>query len=250
MSQDANPLVSCIVPVYNGEAYLREAIDSLIAQAYPHVEIVVVDDGSTDGTAGVISGYGGRVRVLSQDNRGVSVARNRGVEMSSGQLLSFLDADDRLDHLKIVTQVAAFGADPRLEFCACHSSYFWTSEMSVEALERDFRHAELYWRKPVMNHISTWLFRRELWERVGGFAAGLRYAEDVDWLSRARDLPARLLMLPDVLTHLRIHPNNVTRTRSTDQTTALADTFMAHLRRTRNHALKGASHEEQRRAST
>src|ERR1044072_1539908 len=102
MSQHSDsPTVSCVIAVYNGQAYLRESIDSLLAQEYAHVEIVVVDDGSTDGTAGIIEQYGDRIRAIHQPNAGVSAARNRGVAASSGQLLCFLDADDLLDPRKI-----------------------------------------------------------------------------------------------------------------------------------------------------
>ena len=96
--QTTLPSVSCVIAVFNGAAFLHEAIDSLLAQTYPReVEIVIVDDGSTDDTASVINRYGDRVRTLSQKNHGVSIARNRGVEMSNGQLLCFLDADDRME---------------------------------------------------------------------------------------------------------------------------------------------------------
>ncbi len=233
MSQYDLPLVSCIIAVYNGQAYLREAIESLLAQEYPLLEIVVVDDGSTDGTAGVISAYRGRVHAISQTNCGVSVARNRGVEMSSGRLLCFLDADDLLDPRKIAAQVAAFGTDERLDFCDCHTSYFWSPEISAEALERDPRHAQPFWHTPLPRHISTWLFRCELWDRVGTFAARLRYAEDVDWFSRARDLPMRSLTLPDVLTHRRLHTGNVTAQCRDRQVDDLASTLRAHMVRAR-----------------
>ena len=108
MSQPSDlPRVSCIIAVHNGEAYLHEAIDSLLAQEYAQVEIIVVNDGSTDGTADVIGRYGDRVRRFRQENAGVSAARNRGVAMSTGQLLCFLDADDRLDPRKLTMQTAA-----------------------------------------------------------------------------------------------------------------------------------------------
>lgn len=230
------PLVSCVIAVFNGEAYLHEAIDSLLAQDYPHVEIIVVDDGSTDRTADVIERYGDRLRVLSQPNRGVSIARNRGVEMASGRLLCFLDADDLLDPSKIGTQVSAFMHDSQLEFCDCHTLYFWSPEISAEALERDPRYSDPFWRKPLPAHISTWLFRRELWERVGGFSAARRYSEDTDWFSRARDLGMRRLTLPEVRTHRRLHSGNVTTQRRAEQVADLADTLRAHLvrRRTRS----------------
>ena len=136
--QSELPLVSCIIAVFNGEAYLREAIDSLLEQTYAELEIVVVNDGSTDGTANVIDGYGDRVRVLNQANCGVSIARNRGVAMSTGQLLCFLDADDRVDRRKIAMQVATFEADAQLEFCDCHASYFWSAEISAEGASAIF----------------------------------------------------------------------------------------------------------------
>jgi glycosyltransferase involved in cell wall biosynthesis len=235
MSQQPEfPLVSCIIAVFNGEAYLHEAIDSLLAQTYPEIEIVVVNDGSTDGTADVIGRYGDRVRVLDQANCGVSIARNRGVAMSTGQLLCFLDGDDRVDPRKVAMQVAAFRADARLEFCDCHTSYFWSPEISAEARERDFRHARPFWRETLPCHISAWLFRRELWNRVGGFSASLCYSEDVDWFSRARDLPMRRLTLADVLTHRRLHAGNVTAQRRAEQVASLAYVLKAHQVRIRS----------------
>lgn len=230
--------VSCIIAVYNGEAYLHEAIDSLLAQTYPSLEIVVVNDGSTDGTAEVMARYGSRIRSLHQENLGVSVARNSGVAMSTGTLLSFLDADDRLDPSKIAMQVAAFTADPQLDYCDCHAAFFWSPEISEEARQRDFRYPEPFWKTTVARHISSWLFRRELWDRLGGFSPALRYAEDIDWLSRARDLPMRQETLPHVLTHRRLHRNNVTARRRGEQAASLADTFKAHLVRIRSRTAK------------
>lgn len=239
MSETSNlPTVSCIIAVYNGEAYLHEAIDSLIKQEYPRVEIVVVNDGSTDKTADVIARYGDRVLSHYQANSGVSAARNRGVAMSSGQLLSFLDADDLLDPRKIASQVDALQADPALDFCNCHTSYFWTPEMSEEARARDARHKEPFWHKSLPGHISTWLFRREVWNRAGEMVPGMHFSEDVDWLSRARDLPIVQKTLPDVLTRRRLHPNNVTAKGATEQVTGLADMLKGHLMRMRNRSAR------------
>jgi glycosyltransferase involved in cell wall biosynthesis len=227
------PLVSCVIAVFNGQAYLHEAIDSLLAQDYPHVEIIVVDDGSTDRTADVIQRYGDRLRALSQPNCGVSVARNRGVEMASGRLLCFLDADDLLDPCKITAQVSAIMLNPELDFCDCHTSYFWSPEISAEVLERDPRYLDAFWRKPLPGHISTWMFRRELWERTGRFSDALRYSEDTDWFSRARDTGMRRLTLPEVWTHRRLHSGNVTAQRPVEQVADLTDVLKAHLVRRR-----------------
>jgi glycosyltransferase involved in cell wall biosynthesis len=225
--------VSCVIAVYNGAAYLREAVDSVLSQTYPDLELIVVDDGSTDGTSGVIAGYGDRVRAFRQENRGVSVARNLGVAATTGELLSFLDADDRLDPRKVAMQVAAFRSDPQLDFCDCHTAYFWSEELTQDAKERDFRHSSAFWRDALPGHISGWLFRRELWGRVGEFPSAMRYSEDTDWLSRARDLPMRRLTLADVLTHRRLHPGNVTARHGAEQRTALAQMIHAHRKRAR-----------------
>src|ERR687893_681850 len=88
------PLVSCIVPVFNGERYLQAALDSIFAQTYRSLEVLVVDDGSTDNTAAIVGSYGDRVRYLQQDNHGPSAARNRGIEAATCEFIAFLDADD------------------------------------------------------------------------------------------------------------------------------------------------------------
>ncbi len=231
--QPGSPLVSCIIAVFNGEAYLHDAIDSVLSQTYPLIEVIVVDDGSTDGTAEVIRRYGVLVRTLHQGNCGVSIARNRGVAMATGRFLSFLDADDRLDPRKITMQVDAFRADAQLDFIDCHTAYFWSEDLSEEARQRDFRHEQSFWRQTLPAHISGWLFRRELWDRVGEFSASLRYSEDMDWFSRARDLPMRRLTLADVLTHRRLHARNVTARRRDEQVASLAYMLKEHRMRAR-----------------
>ena len=108
--------------------------------------------------------------------------------MSTGQLLSFLDADDRLEFRQDRLAGGLIQVQSR-SLCDCHTSYFWSPELSAEALRRDFRHASTFWREALPAHISGWLFRRELWHRVGEFSSGLRYSEDMDWFSQARIFP-------------------------------------------------------------
>lgn len=98
-------LVSVIVPCYNGAAFLQAAIDSAVGQSYKSLEVIVVDDGSTDRSREIAESYGGRVRVVVQANRGLPAARNAGIEIASGELLAFLDADDRWLPEKIAKQV-------------------------------------------------------------------------------------------------------------------------------------------------
>jgi hypothetical protein len=156
--------------------------------------------------------------------------------MSSGQLLSFLDADDRLDPRKIATQVDAFAADAALDLCDCHTAYFWSPELSAAVLASDFRYADPFWHQVLPHHISTWLFRRGLWDRIGDFSVAMRYSEDTDWLSRGRDLSMRRVTLPDVLTHRRLHCDNVTARHRSEQVAVMADMLMAHVQRRRASA--------------
>ncbi len=240
-AQPSQPRVACVIAVYNGEHYLHEAIDSLLEQTYPRVEVVVVDDGSTDGTPGVIAGYGERVRVIRQSNAGVSAARNAGVAALFGgdaapgerDLLCFLDADDRMLPEKIARQVDAFTDDSALDLCDCHTRYFWSPELGPAQLAKDPRYNDPFWKKVLPGHISTWLFTRALWERVGGFEPGKRFAEDVDWFLRAQDMGMRRRTLPEALTERRLHAGNVIRGDREAQGDGLAESLMAHLRRAR-----------------
>jgi glycosyltransferase involved in cell wall biosynthesis len=104
MTTATKPLVSIVVPVYNGERYLREALDSAFAQGYEQCEVVVVDDGSEDGTAQIIRSYD-QVQHVRQTNAGQARAKNVGVEAAGGEYITFLDADDVLPPGRVSTQV-------------------------------------------------------------------------------------------------------------------------------------------------
>ena len=132
-----SPLISCIVPVYNGERYLGEAIDSILAQTYGPLEIIVVDDGSTDGTAEVVATYGDQVRYLWQPNAGQAAARNHGLSVTQGEFISFLDADDLWHPEKLDRQIARFRTRAELEFCVTHVQNFWIPDLAEE--EKRFR---------------------------------------------------------------------------------------------------------------
>src|SRR2546423_7926382 len=106
--------VSVIIPNYNYARYVGGAIDSVLAQTHSDIEIIVVDDGSTDASKDVLLNYGDSIKTISQQNRGVSAARNNGVAASSGEYVAFLDADDEWLPQKIEKQVAMFRKDPSL----------------------------------------------------------------------------------------------------------------------------------------
>jgi glycosyltransferase involved in cell wall biosynthesis len=202
------PLISCIVPVYNGELYLREAIDSILAQTYRPLEVIVIDDGSTDGTADVAASYGDRLRYESQPNSGPAAARNRGIGLARGAFIAFQDADDVWHRDKLQRQMKRFEARPELELGITHLQNFWIPELEQEA-ER-FREHRL--ARPLPGYVPTAvLARKSLFARIGLFDPALRLSEDTDWFLRAIEQRVVIDILPDVLAYRRWHRTNLSR---------------------------------------
>jgi GT2 family glycosyltransferase len=122
------PLVSCVVPCFNGERYLDECIRSILAQTHRPLEIVVIDDGSTDGSADVVRQYP-EVRYYHQDNAGPAAACASGVRLATGEFIAFLEQDDLWLPWKTSHQLACFAADPALLYCVGHIQNFWVAEL-------------------------------------------------------------------------------------------------------------------------
>src|SRR5436305_3914257 len=124
------PLISVMVGVYNAERYLAEAIDSVFDQSYRPLELIVVDDGSDDGSGDVAQRYGAALKYARQENAGNGSARNHAVQLASGQLFAFLDADDRFVPGKLDLQLAALEADPKLDMVFGHVREFVSPELT------------------------------------------------------------------------------------------------------------------------
>jgi glycosyltransferase involved in cell wall biosynthesis len=186
----AEPLVSVIIPAYNAEASLARAVNSALSQTVPPREIIVVDDGSTDGTAGVAHAFGSAIRYFRQQNAGASVSRNRGVRESSGELLAFLDADDCWHPRKLELQLALLRRHPELAYCTCRAVKGGKANSPFPPLPADpavriisdFREV---FRRPYFG-TPTVMMPRAVFERCGGFDENLATGEDVDlWLRAA-----------------------------------------------------------------
>lgn len=190
--------VSVIVPVFNAERYIAEAIDSILAQSTPAMEIVTIDDGSSDNSATILKRYGSKLRYHYQANSGSSVARNNGVAMTRGQMLAFLDADDLWVARKLAIQLAAFRENPSLDLVWGHVVEFTGSPpLAGESVT------------PVPgHHPGTMLIRRAVFDRVGGFSETYQQAEVLEWMTRLMQQDVNCLMLPDVLMYRRIHDAN------------------------------------------
>jgi len=199
-----NPLISVMIGAYNAAPYLGEAIESVFAQDYEPIELIVVDDGSTDGTADVARGFA-QVHVIQQENGGNGAARNRAVENASGELYAFLDADDRFTPGKLTLQKAALDADPGLDIVFGHVREFLSPELDEETRAglRPPAPEPMPWTAP-----NLMLVRRASFERVGPFTTAVRVGVTVDWFARAAEAGLRYSILPDVVLERRLHTQN------------------------------------------
>jgi glycosyltransferase involved in cell wall biosynthesis len=203
-----SPLVSCIVPTYNGEAYLDEALESIRAQTYQPLEVIVADDGSTDRTLELAARYGPGLRVIAQANAGPAAARNLGLRAASGPFVAFLDQDDLWHPEKLTWQMARFEARPELDVSVAYVQRFWAAELPEQ--ERKFRDHRVAAALP--GYITgTLLARRRVFDVVGPFDADVRFADSMEWFLRARERGVISELLPDVLLRHRMHGRNLSQ---------------------------------------
>lgn len=218
--------VSCIIPVFNMASFIGRAITSVLEQTSAAAEIIVIDDGSSDATQRVVMSFGNAVLYHRQSHAGVSAARNHGVRRATGDFLCFLDADDRFEPIKLAEQLQAFADEPDLQFCDAYAQWFWSEELSEDEREADHRHADPFWRSTAPGHISTWLVRRDVFDRVGLFDESLRFSEDSDWLLRVRDAGIPRKSLARCVSFRRLHRGNATARDRLGQVDGLARVFL------------------------
>ncbi|MEO6697217.1 MAG: glycosyltransferase [Gammaproteobacteria bacterium] len=208
-------IISVIIPCFNGERYLTEAVNSALGQTYRPVEVVVVNDGSTDGSAAVMASYGERIRVVRQANAGLPAARNSGIRASRGQLFAFLDADDYwrenfLEQMaRALTQTGAAVA-----YCG------WRNVGLPDGRGKPFIPPD-YEHEPdrlarlvggVRWPVHAALVRRDVAESVGGFDPKWTSCEDFAfWIRAATGYP--LVRVPEVLAFYRHHGEQMTKNR-------------------------------------
>ena len=223
------PLVSAVIPTFNGERFVGQAIESALAQTYANLEIIVVDDGSTDATQEVVARYGGRVACLRQPNAGVSAARNRGIREARGDLIAFLDQDDAWYPEKIEKQVAIFES---IKDCSVVFSDYSLMDSEGKQMRARSGIAERIARMPGVEERSdtvvfaesffdclldynvvlpsTVLAKKECILLARGFDETLRGNEDTDLWYRLAAQGLRFACVVSALSSYRIHPGQVT----------------------------------------
>lgn len=202
MTVSPDPLVSIIIPTYNCRRWLGEAIDNAQAQTYPHCEIIVVDDGSTDGTRGWVQArYGNRLRYHWQPNGGVARARNTGLDLAQGDYIQWLDADDRIAPEKVATHVAYLEQHPECAVVYCHTLQF---DAAQPEKTWDFAGKSRYTSGDILPDMldkgfiltNATLVRREWALRAAPFDESLPSNEDWDYWLRMAHAGARFHYLP------------------------------------------------------
>jgi glycosyltransferase involved in cell wall biosynthesis len=208
MMNEHFPAVSVILPVYNGERFLRAAIESVLNQEQVRVELIVVDGDSTDGTGAISASFEDRLRYFRTVRDNVSIAKNFGIPKARHPLIAFMSSDDFWLPLKLQKQIAWMTSNPGVDMVVCQMRYF---------LHEGFAWPENFPRRlqdqePVGLLPEGLLCRKEVFDRVGVFDPTLTTAEDVDWFARARERGEKIGVAPEVLLLKGVHDRNTSLT--------------------------------------
>ncbi|MEA2297838.1 MAG: hypothetical protein QOF77_774 [Solirubrobacteraceae bacterium] len=194
-------LVSCIVAVFNGERYLAETLDSVLAQTHRPIEVIVADDGSTDRTAQIARTHHRGLVYVHQPNAGHAAARNLGISVAGGDYLAFTDADDLWHPQKLARQLERFTARPELGAVFTHLENFRSGDAQAGVDEKA--------PGPIPGYTSvTMLARRDAFARVGPLDVTLKHGNDRDWFCRAAEHGVAMELMPDVLVRRRLHASS------------------------------------------
>jgi len=200
------PLISVIVPVFNGERYLAEALRSIENQTYPHIEIIAVNDGSVDKTMSVIKSYPSVIS-LSQRHSGLSAALNNGIRNAKGHFFAFLDADDIWEKEKLSNQMKIFMENPGIEAVFGHIIPFSRSKEIKEAEGGNpIRKIPGYCK-------GSMLIKKKSFFRIGFFDTRWEIGDFIDWYKRAKEKDLKTALTPEVVMRRRIHSRNMSSSR-------------------------------------
>ena len=200
-----SPLISVIIPAYNNGEYLLEAIQSVLAQDYPNIELIVIDDGSTDDTRQLLDACADSLTWQYQENAGIAGARNAGYRLARGNFIAFLDADDVYTPGRLRLQMSAFDDEPALDCVQGHMQQFVSPELPEDFARGIRGQTAAVIPAPLA---STTLIRRAAYDRVGPWDQTLNVGVDMDWYARMQESGLHYRMLAQVLLRRRIHRTN------------------------------------------
>jgi len=191
-----------IVPVFNGEAYLAAALESVFQQNVLPEEIIVVNDGSTDGTRDVVNGFGSQIRVIHQTNQGPAAARNAGLKVASGEMIAFLDADDLWPRYHLRLLLECLHVSPGIGV--------GLGRMQHISAKSSLDHLSLVDEPIATQSLGCGLFHQSAFASVGNLDESMRFSEDVDWFMRAREAGITMMLRQEVVLYYRRHDSNMT----------------------------------------
>ncbi len=197
-------LISVIIPVYNGEMFLAGAIQSVLDQNYFPIEIIVVDDGSTDNTQQLASQFGNKIIYSKKENGGVASARNKGLEIAQGEFISFIDADDLWAMNKIELQLGKFLAKPNVGIVIGFTQRI--------PMEMDVARAEIGPNRDIilLYSLGSTLISKFVFDKIGNFDETMLLSEDTDWFYRAMETNIQIELHHEIVQYYRFHQNNIT----------------------------------------
>jgi glycosyltransferase involved in cell wall biosynthesis len=218
--------IAAIVPVRDGASYIAEALASILEQSCPPAEVIVVDDGSDDDTPEILESLGPAIRIARQAKRGYAAAVNRGIDMSTTELLGFLDADDLWPERSLEVRLGRIG-DESVDAVCGRLEQFVSPELQGEKVARFRfdprpRHTEL---------LTTMLIRRRALERVGPLDERLATGANIDWVSRARACGVVIAHVDDTVCRRRLHRTNTGLRQAATEREELPGIVRAHRRR-------------------
>jgi glycosyltransferase involved in cell wall biosynthesis len=204
--------VSVIIPVYNGERFLGEALASLLRQTIRPNEIIIVDDGSTDGTPQIAAEFEQYARYFRQERQGPPAARNFGVAKATGEWISMLDSDDVWPDNSLELQLAPIKADESIQVVVGHALLWRDPNAGSTALP-----CELPTDPQLILNLGSALILKSLFEQLGPLDTNLLYCDDWDWFMRVRELGIRMHIHGGLVLYYRRHDGNLTNNRKLDQ---------------------------------
>ena len=204
--RDMEPLVSVITPVFNCEKYVGEAIKSVLSQSYRNVQLIVVNDGSTDKSEQVIRQFSKQIKYLKKPHSGIGPTMNLGLSHATGEYLSFLDADDVWPESKLQLQLQTF-MDSDADLIFGHMQQYLSPELDVG----EFRNIVMP-TSPLPGYVAGTMFTtKAIFEKVGAFPEHYEVGQFVDWYLRTKEKGLQNIMMEETLLNRRIHQTNTTR---------------------------------------